>query len=162
MRNFLLVRRLYPFCTGFGLTHSVCFMLHLAASSKQLMEAGLRHTHSAVSITLSYSLFDFTSFWLLPLEAPPLCLLTDAQEGRELTPAVRSGRHSLPRDSVELRGHQSLLAAGNVFFPEDRYRKNFGTGITSIYAKVFSSKHERPVTRGINREGESSQIERGR
>lgn len=63
---------------------------------------------------------------------------------------------------MELRGQQSLLAAGNVFFPEDRYRKNFGTGVTSMDAKVFSSMHERPVTAGINREGESSWIERGR
>lgn len=102
---------LYLFCTGFALGQFCPFHAASCSIVKLLIEASLRHTCSAVSIVLACSLLDFTSFWLPPLEAPPLCLLAGDIGNRERcdAPAVYSGLHSLPRDGTELRGWPRYL-----------------------------------------------------
>lgn len=59
------------------------------------------------------------------------------------------GPYSLPQGGTELRGWQGLPVADNIVPPEDRYRKNFRTGVTYVDGEVFSGTREPPAPRCI-------------
>jgi len=95
------------------------------AASRQLVEACVRHVHGAVSIILTYSLLDCTSFWLLPLKAPPLCLLM-ATLGRERAraPALCAGLTAFLGTAENPRS-AGIPVAGNIPPLKTRYRQDF-------------------------------------
>lgn len=91
-----------------------------AAASKQLMETRLTRMHRAVSITLAYSPGDCTSFWLLPLKAPPLCLLMATLEReRAGTPALCTGLTAFLRTAQNPEAHRDTCGRQH-FPPEDQ------------------------------------------